>query len=291
MRELKRRKTSPHTSEHQRISKTPSTSATTSTTGAERHDIGPADIDWYVDLAQSGSHPGRKQFLELTDNIDGGEYDRVIVWEITRLARLGSIYQRFFETAADAGCVVNITNGWIATVRLDGIGKLIADISAAVAEEERRKLISRVNRGVKRAKKEGKWLGEVPIGFERNGDGYLRPTLTPDQGDDGYLEIRNALEAIENGSSYRYRKRKGATRQDRRSVGSNKTRSGGHGTLMPSQGTTESKRLWNRFATNDLANLSTVLVRCSHVNSRVNSQVNLRTTTRIYLCEHVLTPI
>lgn len=170
---------------------------------AERHDIGPTDIDWYVDLAQSGSEPGREQFIELTDNIDGGEYDRVIVWEISRLARLGSIYQRFFETAADAGCVVNITNGWTDTVRPDGTGKLIADISAAVAEEERRKLISRVNSGVKRAKKEGKWLGEVPVGFERNGEGYLRPTLTPDQGDDGYLEIRNALEAIENGSSYR----------------------------------------------------------------------------------------
>ncbi len=169
----------------------------------EKHDIDPAEINWYVDLAQSGSDPGREQFIELIDDIDAGEYDRIIVWEISRLARLGSIYQRFFETAADAGCIVNISNGWTDTVRPDGTGKLIADISAAVAEEERRKLISRVNSGVKRAKKKGKWLGEVPVGFERNAEGYLRPTLTPSADDDGYLEIRTALEAIEKGSSYR----------------------------------------------------------------------------------------
>ncbi|ELY46653.1 recombinase family protein [Natronorubrum sulfidifaciens] len=170
---------------------------------ADQNNIDPTGINWYVDLSQSGSDPGREQFIELTDDIDAGEYDRIIVWEISRLARLGSIYQEFFETASDAGTIINITNDWTDTVKPDGTGKLIADISAAVAEEERRKLISRVNSGVKRAKKEGKWLGEVPVGFERNAEGYLRPTLTPDEGDDGYLEIRAALEAIENGSSYR----------------------------------------------------------------------------------------
>ena len=89
------------------------------------------------------------------------------------------------------------------TVRPDGTGKLIADISAAVAEEERRKLISRVNSGIKRARREGKWLGEVPVGFERNSEGYLRPLIDADPDEDSYLEIRNALEAIEDDESYR----------------------------------------------------------------------------------------
>ena len=170
---------------------------------AENHNITPTQIHWYVDLAQSGSDSGREQFIKLTEAIKTGEYDRVIVWEISRLARLGSIYQEFFETAADNQTVVNITNGWTDTVRPDGTGKLIADISAAVAEEERRKLISRVKSGVRHARKEGKWLGEVPVGFKRNEEGYLRPNLTPDENEDGFLEIRNALEVIEEGSSYR----------------------------------------------------------------------------------------
>ena len=170
---------------------------------AEKNGVESDSIDWYVDLAQSGNDPGREQFQQLINDIENGEYDRVIVWEISRLSRLGSTYQRFFEAAGDNGVIVNITNGWTDTVRPDGTGKLIADISAAVAEEERRKLISRVNSGIKRARKEGKWLGEVPVGFERNAEGYLRPLLTPGEDEDGYLEIRNALEAIEDGESYR----------------------------------------------------------------------------------------
>lgn len=171
---------------------------------ARRNDIDPGDMDRYADYAQSGTDPGREQFVELIEQIRADEYERVIVWEISRLARLGSTYQRFFEEAADSDTVINITNGWVEEVRPDGTGKLIADISAAVAEEERRKLISRVESGVRRARKEGKWLGEVPIGFERNDQGYLRPVIDPeDPSEDGYLDIRAALQDIKDGESYR----------------------------------------------------------------------------------------
>lgn len=170
---------------------------------AEQNDIDPVSIDRYADYAQSGTDPGREQFVELIEEIQNGEYDRVIVWEISRLARLGSTYQRFFEAAADHDTVINITNGWVEEVKPDGTGKLIADISAAVAEEERRKLIKRVNSGVKRARREGKWLGEVPIGFERNSEGYLRPVIDAEEGEDSYLEVRSALQDIEDGESYR----------------------------------------------------------------------------------------
>ncbi len=79
------------------------------------------------------------------------------MWEISRLARLGSIYQRFFERCEDTGTTVAITDGWVSEVRLDGTGKLIADISAAVAEEERRRLIKRIEAGVTSAQEQGKW--------------------------------------------------------------------------------------------------------------------------------------
>ncbi len=170
---------------------------------AEAQDIDSKTINWYVDLSQSGTDPGREQFTELIAAIESGEYDRVIIWEVSRLARLGSIYQRFFETAGDNDVIINITNGWTDTVRPDGTGKLIADISAAVAEDQRRRLIKRIESGIRRARSEGKWLGEVPVGFERNDNGYLRPVINPEPGQDSYLEIRAALEAIDNGSSYR----------------------------------------------------------------------------------------
>ncbi|WP_233737798.1 hypothetical protein [Halocatena pleomorpha] len=49
-----------------------------------------------------------------------------------------------FGTCEDAGTIVAITDGWVEEVRPDGTRKLIADISVAVAEEERRRLIKRL---------------------------------------------------------------------------------------------------------------------------------------------------
>ena len=170
----------------------------------DEHDVASDDVDRYADLGHSGSNPGREQFSALIDAIETGQYEYV-VWEISRLARLGSIYQRFFECCEEAGATVAITDGWIEEVRPDGTGKLIADISAAVAEEERRRLIKRVEAGVERAQDQGKWLGALPKGFERDEDGYLHVLLDPDQnaGEVGYLEVRRAVERIEADESYR----------------------------------------------------------------------------------------
>ena len=171
----------------------------------DEHDVAPDDVDRYADLGHSGSDPGREQFSTLIDAIETGQYEYVVVWEISRLARLGSIYQRFFECCEDARTTVAITDGWIEEVRPDGTGKLIADISAAVAEEERRRLIKRVEAGVERAQDQGKWLGALPKGFERDDDGYLHVLLDADQdaGEIGYLEIRRAIERVDTGESYR----------------------------------------------------------------------------------------
>jgi DNA invertase Pin-like site-specific DNA recombinase len=169
------------------------------------HDVDQSEVNRFVDLGQSGADPGREQFTELVNAIETGEYEYVIVWEISRLARLGSIYQRFFEECEDAGTTVAITDGWVKEVRPDGTGKLIADISAAVAEEERRRLIQRTQAGVERAQSQGKWLGNVPKGFARDDDGYLQPILNPncDSDEISYLEVRSALSRVDNGESYR----------------------------------------------------------------------------------------
>lgn len=59
--------------------------------------VGTQNVDRYADLGHSGSDPGREQFRELIGAIETDQYGYVVVWEISRLARLGSIYQRFFE--------------------------------------------------------------------------------------------------------------------------------------------------------------------------------------------------
>jgi DNA invertase Pin-like site-specific DNA recombinase len=170
-----------------------------------QHDVDPGEAERYADLGHSGSDPGREQFAALVEDVQTGEYEYVVVWEISRLARLGSIYQRFFERCEDAGTTVAVTDGWVDEVRPDGTGKLIADISAAVAEEERRRLIKRTQAGVERAQRQGKWLGNVPAGFARDDEGYLQVRLDPDHeaGETGYVELRTAIERVEAGESYR----------------------------------------------------------------------------------------
>jgi DNA invertase Pin-like site-specific DNA recombinase len=171
----------------------------------DEHDADPNEVDRYADLGHSGSDPGREQFNDLIDAIDTGQYEYVVVWEISRLARLGSISQQFFERCEDAETIVAITDGWISEVHPDGTGKLIADISAAVAEEERRRTIKRVEAGVARAQEQGKWTGRVPTGFHHDDDGYLHALLDPDweNGETGYLDVRRALERINDGESCR----------------------------------------------------------------------------------------
>lgn len=79
---------------------------------------------------------------------------------------------------------------------------------AAVAEEERRRLIKRTQAGVERAQRQGKWLGNVPAGFARDLPALTRQGLMNIHTDDErrwwYLDatadderVSNALDSAE----------------------------------------------------------------------------------------------
>lgn len=159
---------------------------------------------WFVDIG-SGASDSREQFNDLLDAVESGDVDDVVVWEISRISRKGATLQQFFDLCEETGTTVVITDGAVEKVTPDGQGRFVADIIGMVYQEERRTLIRRIESGVSRARDEGKWLGQVPVGFERDSDGYLTPLLNPDRdaGEVGYLEIRDALARIEDGESYR----------------------------------------------------------------------------------------
>lgn len=169
----------------------------------EAHDLQPGEVDAYEEQA-SGASADRDEFQTLIDAIEGDEYDDVVVWEISRIARKGFLAQRFFDAAEDSDTTIHVTNGSVRKVEPDGHGRLVADIIAAVAAEERRSLIRRTEAGIQRARDQGKWVGQVPAGFITI-DGYLRPNLNPDyeNGETGYHDIVDALEELEAGESYR----------------------------------------------------------------------------------------
>lgn len=170
----------------------------------DSHDIDIADIDIYAEQA-SGASTDRDQFEELLEEIEDESYSKVVVWEISRIARKGTQAQRFFDSCEEAQTTIHVTNGSIRTIEPDGHGRLIADIIAAVAAEERRSLIRRTKAGIQRAKEQGKYVGQPPAGFVVDDDGNLRPNLQPDYdgGETGYLDMQDALEDIDDGESYR----------------------------------------------------------------------------------------
>lgn len=168
----------------------------------DRRGLSLGDVDLYAEQA-SGASEDRDQFLTLVESIENGEYSDVVVWEVSRVARKGLLAQRFFDAAEESKTTVYVTNGSVREIRPDGTGRLVADIIASVAAEERRTLIRRTRSGQRRARSEGKWLGQVPAGFVRE-DGYLRPCLDPDYEarETGFLDISEALDSIEDGESY-----------------------------------------------------------------------------------------
>lgn len=162
------------------------------------------DVEVLAEQA-SGASSDREQFQRLIDMIEDGELDDVVVWEITRIARNGLMAQEFFEACESNDVTIHVTNGSVRRVDPDGHGRLIADIIAAVAAEERRMLIRRTKSGVRRARdEEGKWVGNVPVGFTVSAEGYLMPNLNPDYdaGECGFFDVVSALEDIDRGKSY-----------------------------------------------------------------------------------------
>lgn len=164
-----------------------------------------ADVEAYVDLGQSGADDTREQFGQLMDAIETGRYSHVVCWEISRLSRRGATLQEFFDTCEDTETTVVITDGAVEKVTPDGTGRFVADVIGMVYQQERRQMIRRIEAGQRRAQREGKWLGQVPAGFTRDGEGYLQPLLDADhdEGEVGYLELREALRRVDEGESYR----------------------------------------------------------------------------------------
>ncbi len=171
----------------------------------ENTDIDPSNVTEHVDLDVSGSERDRDGYLNLLQGIKSGDVDHVVVWEISRIGRRGSIIQEFFDACEDNDTTVHITNGKVERIKPDGTNRFVADVVGMVYTEERRQLIRRTKSGLRRARRQGKWLGQVPTGFVRSDDGYLHPNVSPDydSGETGFFDVAEALESINDGESYR----------------------------------------------------------------------------------------
>lgn len=173
----------------------------------EDHGLTLGEVDVLSETA-SGASRSREEFQRLLSKIKAGEVDHVVVWELSRVAREGELAQRFFNACEDHNVHVHITSGSIREIKPDGTNRFVADILAAVYAEERRTLIRRTKLGQERALKHGRWVGQPPLGFTTDADGYLIPNCEfygedYNDGRDGFFAVARAVEEIDGGESYR----------------------------------------------------------------------------------------
>jgi len=155
----------------------------------------------FLSETASGASRNREKLRELMHLIDSGEVDHVVVWELSRIAREGELAQEFFNLCEDNDVHVHVTSGSIREIKPDGTNRFVADILAAVYAEERRTLIRRTKYGMQRSLDNGEWVGQPPIGFTTDSDGYLIANISffedynPKTAN--FYEVEDALRRIE----------------------------------------------------------------------------------------------
>ena len=168
----------------------------------EEKSIDPSEVDFYQETA-SGASRNREELQKVMEAIDAGEIKHLVIWELSRIAREGKLAQEFFDLCEENNVTVHITSGSLRRIEPDGSNRFVADILAAVYAEERRSLIRRTHYGLERAKNNDKWVGQPPLGFTTDDDGYLIPNLGYNEERDSFIAIRDALERLEDGESFR----------------------------------------------------------------------------------------
>ena len=136
-------------------------------------------MDWtlvkiYEDPGESAATLDRAGLLELLDDADIGSFDLVLVTDHDRVAR--DVADFFTIRKRLEASKVAITTTREPNLTSFSSGAVVLDaVRAAIAEEERRKIIQRTKAGMTEAKRQGKHLGRPSSGFlVRNGE--LVPT-------------------------------------------------------------------------------------------------------------------
>lgn len=145
----------------------------------------------YADIG-SGSNPNRDDIQRLIEDIEAGEVDKVVSWEISRIGRKLSFVSQFIDLCTEEGVELDTVNDMFPGIRPgnDIFDNMINQLMAWMMEFEREMIRERVQSGVNRAIDEGKWVGRPPYGFTTDDDGYLQMKS------EDYLAMQQAVERV-----------------------------------------------------------------------------------------------
>lgn len=129
----------------------------------------------YADVG-SGTTTDRDDLQRLLADVDAGEIDKVVAWELSRIGRNLAFVADFIDTCVDEGVELVTLHDMFPGLRGDGdlMDKMMGQFVAWMMEFEAEMIRERVQSGVTRAMNQGKWVGRPPYGFTTNKDGYLQ---------------------------------------------------------------------------------------------------------------------
>jgi DNA invertase Pin-like site-specific DNA recombinase len=113
----------------------------------------------YIDQDSGSRSDDRKEFQTLLTAASRREFDVVVVWALDRFTREG-VMQTFDHLKKLEAYGVKFESYTEAHFRTTGpAGELMMAISAWIAQQEHKRIVERVQAGLKRAKAQGKKLG------------------------------------------------------------------------------------------------------------------------------------
>lgn len=159
--------------------------------------------DAYADIVSGADESGGDEYHRLWDAIEAGEYDVVVVHEISRLSRLGptEIHEFIQHALKNETGVESLDVGL--SIRVDDpalqqtVYTMVANIMGDLAKIEHQQKLERINSGIRSAQRAGKWTSKPPRGFTVGDDSRLH--VEPE----AFLNVRHALERIASGESKR----------------------------------------------------------------------------------------
>lgn len=161
------------------------------------------EIDEYADFVSGADETGGDEYQRLWDTTAAGEYDVVVVHEISRLSRLGPTeIHEFIQHALENETGVESLDIGL-SIRVDDpalqqtVYTMIANIMGDLAKIEHQQKLERINSGIRSAQRAGKWTSKPPRGFYVGDDSRLH--VDPEE----FLNVRHALERVASSESKR----------------------------------------------------------------------------------------
>jgi len=116
-------------------------------------------VDLYVDVGISGSkgRESRKEFDRLNKDMIRRKFNRILVWDISRLGRSLQHLVEFLNEVNSIGCNLYIHQSGLDTSTPNG--KMMFQMIGVFSEFEREMISERVKLGLERVKSKGKKLG------------------------------------------------------------------------------------------------------------------------------------